>query len=650
MRYYVVIIWILFSLASQAQPKKSFSQTDTLQQVTILGYKELQTASNEQKIDSTLQQFYKHTNLQHLLQLHSNVFVKNYGVSTLSTISIRGSSAAQTAVRWQGININNAMTGITDLSTIPVSLFEECSIQYGSQANNNSMSGGINLANPTPMFVKNHKASVAFGYESLHNQSIATQATISNKHIANTLKVHYLQGQNRYSFFNIDKDRQDTLTHAHQTQWGLLNDFHWRINPFHLFSIHSWVQTSKRDIPPATFENTSAKQEQTTSIRNMLEYNYAAQYPFSINSKIGLLHEQYAYQDSLIFLRTQASLLTVPFITKLEFKPHYRHTSVVELTANHARLLQPTDATLNRASLMASYSIDRFMRRFNIKATMQYEVSDVFTLPLAMSFVVNTKLHNKFQLYASASRTYRAPTLNELYYNPGGNLNLKPETGNNFEAGLTYKRYKNKLSIEAEQVAYNRNVQNWIVWYGNAILTPHNILGVHSRGLESILTLKYELKPPMYEPHDELIEVVITRSTERTARPRPSLGLNLLYAYTLSTTEASALPNDYSIGKQIPYVPRYQFKLNPTYSQAHWDIQYIMTYTGYRFITTDESQWLMPYANSNLYLAYRMPASKQHQLQATARIQNIFNADYQGIVGRTMPGRNLSLGLLYKFR
>jgi outer membrane cobalamin receptor len=75
-----------------------------------------------------------------------------------------------------------------------------------------------------------------------------------------------------------------------------------------------------------------------------------------------------------------------------------------------------------------------------------------------------------------------------------------------------------------------------------------------------------------------------------------------------------------------------------------------MTYTSYRFITTDESQWLMPYANSNLYLAYRMPASKQHQLQATARIQNIFNADYQGIVGRTMPGRNLSLGLLYKFR
>ena len=650
MRYYVVILWILFSLASQAQPKKSISQTDTLQQVTILGYKEPQTASNEQKIDSTLQQFYKHTNLQHLLQLHSNVFVKNYGVSTLSTISIRGSSAAQTTVRWQGININNAMTGITDLSTIPVSLFDECSIQYGSQANNNSLSGGINLANAAPMFVKNHKASVAVGYESLQNQSIAAQATISNKHIANTFKAHYLQGQNRYSFFNIDKDRQDTLTHAHQIQWGLLNDFYWRINPYHLFSIHSWVQTSKREIPPATFENTSAKQEQTTSIRNMLEYNYAAQYPFSINSKIGLLHEQYAYQDSLIFLSTQASLLTVPFITKLEFKPHYRHTSVVELTANHARLLQPTDATLNRASLMASYSIDRFMSRFNIKATMQYEVSDVFTLPLAMSFVINTKLHNKLQFYASASRTYRAPTLNELYYNPGGNINLKPETGKNFEAGLTYKRFKNRLFIQAEQVAYNRNVDNWIVWYGNAILTPHNILGVHSRGLESILTLKYQLKPPVYEPHDELIEVVITRSNASTARPRPTLGLNLLYAYTLSTTEASALPNDYSIGKQIPYVPRYQLKFNPTYSQAHWDIQYILTYTGYRFITTDESQWLQPYANSNLYLAYRMPAGKQHQLQATARIQNIFNADYQGIVGRTMPGRNLSLGLLYQFR
>ena len=41
------------------------------------------------------------------------------------------------------------------------------------------------------------------------------------------------------------------------------------------------------------------------------------------------------------------------------------------------------------------------------------------------------------RLRAAAYRGLRLPTLNELYYNPGGNSNLKPEKGWNEDAGYT---------------------------------------------------------------------------------------------------------------------------------------------------------------------------------------------------------------------
>ncbi len=646
MRMISIILFIFLSSNTYGQKSTTIKSTDTIRQVTVIGYKPPIEKSIEQTIDSNIQKWYSNSNLQQLLQLHSNVFVKNYGVSTLSTISIRGSSAAQTAVRWHGININNAITGITDFSTIPVSLFDEYSIQYGSQASNNSLSGGLNLGNKSPTFTKRTQVALAVGYESIENKNISSTCILSSSKISNTLKINYLQGNNRYCFYNEDQDRQDTLDHAHQIQLGILNDFNFKCSPNQIISLHSWLQKSTRQIPPTTFENYSAKNENIESFRNILDWKINQLGPFSFQTKIGLLLENYTYEDSLIFLKTNASLISVPLDIRSTYRINHRQWASLELIANHAQLRGPSQASLNRAGLLASYSIDRIFKRINLKTSLQYEVTDVFNLPIAGSILANMKLFSKLHFYSSFSRNYRMPTLNELYYNPGGNIQLEPEIAKNIEGGFQFKHYNPRLSIEADQNVYYRKVDNWIVWYGNAILTPHNILGVNSRGLETNLSFKYQLKTPKYNPQIELIEVEVVN---RSIKPNPILTFNLLYAYTLSTTQASHLPNDYSIGKQLPYVPRYQLKINPGYQNANWDIQYIYAYTGYRFVTTDESQWLLPYSTSNIFVSYRLPLMAHQAIRATIRVQNLFSETYQGIIGRTMPGRNYTFGLLYQF-
>ena len=60
--------------------------------------------------------------------------------------------------------------------------------------------------------------------------------------------------------------------------------------------------------------------------------------------------------------------------------------------------------------------------------------------PLIPAFFVDYQLSKKGNVIAKASitRNYRFPTLNDLYFMPGGNPKLKNESGFTYEAGLSF--------------------------------------------------------------------------------------------------------------------------------------------------------------------------------------------------------------------
>jgi len=372
-----------------------------------------------------------------------------------------------------------------------------------------------------------------------------------------------------------------------------------------------------------------------------------------METRLGFFYEKYQYEDSLIFLKSQAAVITIPYSKTLNYHFRPNHSLFLQLTANSSWLVEQHDASIHKAALLASYSIDKILKRFDLKASVQKEVTTVFDLPFTGNISLHVKLSNWLRAYASVSTNYRTPTLNELYYNPGGNINLKPETGKNLEGGLQInKKYKRHL-LSGDFALYNRKVKNWITWYGSSILTPHNIQQVWSRGVESIINYEMDLSKkieniPTDKLEDYMIEIVATKQVAYTSSG-PKLLVGLLYSYSLSTTEESAILNDYSIGKQIPYVPRYQAKGNIGFRYKGVECSFVQTYTGYRFVTTDESQFLKPYFTSNVFASWKLPVRK-NVLQATLRFNNLFNAQYESIIGRVMPGRNLSVGLMWEMR
>ena len=88
---------------------------------------------------------------------------------------------------------------------------------------------------------------------------------------------------------------------------------------------------------------------------------------------------------------------------------------------------------------------------------------------------------------ASVSRNYRFPTLNDLYFLPGGNPDLKNEHGFSYDAGVSFdvgKKGVYKLGGSASW--FDSYIDNWIVWLPTAkgFWTPKNVKEVHAYGVE----------------------------------------------------------------------------------------------------------------------------------------------------------------------
>ncbi len=640
MRYFLLIILLLSShgLFSQADKK------DTLREVLIKNRK-ADIILNTQTIDSNILIQYQNTTLQNVLQLHSNVFVKNYGIGSLSTISIRGSSAAQTAVLWHGMNINNAMTGISDFSILPVSFFDEIKINYSGN-NTNALAGHIELRNEKPVFSKCTEVSAGDAYESLQNGAGYASVLQAGKKYSVNVKGFYQQSKNEFTYYNPEKETYEKLIHADSKTKGILSDIYIKVLPDQTLALHLWTQESIREIPPALFEKISTKHETTRSLKAIIDYEVNKN-RWSSKTSLGLMKDRLDYTDSLISFSSQAEAITMPLTETFLLQPSSRQKIILQASAICSKLLTGSLENLQRAFVSLHYEVEPKRGKTFIKTYLRKEYTNVFTLPWIAGLHIKQKIYRLNYITASVSSNYRTPTLNELYFTPGGNKNLKPETSRNLEGGIESNALQGSHSLKTNVSLFSRDVKNWIVWYGGSILTPHNIQRVWSRGLEVDMSYKFNISSKNARP--ELTEDYAAGKSEKGIR-YSSFNLHLLYSYTLSTTKESSIANDYSIGKQIPYVPRYQLKLNIGYTKNNFDISYVYAYTGYRFVTTDESEYLLPYNTHNIFTSYILPVKSKHQFLATFKLNNLLNKSYESIIGRVMPGRSFSVGLNYKFR
>jgi len=128
-----------------------------------------------------------------------------------------------------------------------------------------------------------------------------------------------------------------------------------------------------------------------------------------------------------------------------------------------------------------------------------------------------------------------------------------------------------------------------------------------------------------------------------------SAGCSSEFYYTISTNEKTLLENDASLHCQLIYVPRIRVNARIFAQYKSTGIHVMHNYTGYRFTSSDNTEYLPPYSNTNVEADQTIPFSKM-QLRLYVRISNLFNSDYQSVKNRPMALRTFGGGITLSYK
>lgn len=442
----------------------------------------------------------------------------------------------------------------------------------------------------------------------------------------------YRQSENNFPYTNTAKfgRPEERLVSADYFSYGITAEAHRLFKNNYLVSLHAWHTYTHRNLPPAMTSSDNGEQQSDSSFRFMVEAKkiFARS---TLKAKLAWLNEYQRYDNETIPLHeklyTQGIISEAEYVTQLFNKAKlniginytFYSADVMEYQHNQQR---------NQGAAFLSFQYP--FQKINWKATvnLRQELVEGYTVPFTPSFGTEGKVWKLISARANVSRSYRVPTMNERFWQPGGNPDLKPESGWNAEAGLfTTINDSTKLFTPSFSVTYfNSLINNWIVWQPTNTIywSPVNLQKVWARGVESSAGLNYK-------------------------RKNIESGVSLFYSYTLSTITETAASLEGSVGKQIIYVPQHNLNGIISFRWKQLFFSYSQSYTGKRFTTSDNNTFLPGFSIGNVVLNYDLHL-KAIGIGIGFRINNVWNTSYQTLEWRPMPGRNFNISLTFKFK
>jgi vitamin B12 transporter len=591
------------------------------------------SGSKIQELDSSLLSQYAANNLADILGNESSLFIKSYGLGSLATTSFRGGNAAHTAVLWNGFNINSPMNGTLDLSLVPINFIGKAAIQYGGSSalwGSGAVGGTIHL-NTQPKFNDGLLVLARSSFGSFGDYQQQMQVQWSKTRWASSIKLFNHVAENNFPFYNaLESGSPKKLqNNAQLNQKGILAENYFKINNRQLINFCAWLQQSDRNIPPILLQERNNTNQQDNTYRFTSQWQRTGGKVADYYIRAAWFSEGLTYTDrgnNFTSLNRAESL-----IIEAESKIKITQNHLVNIGINNTFLQATSDgyiaeAKQNRAALFASYSYKTTNQKLQTTLSGRQELFNNKLIPITYSLGAEYIVKPWMALKISAAKVYRVPTFNDLYWFPGGNPNLKPESGYTQDAGIVFafKSSNNRLHLSFEPTLFNRNMNNWILWLPNqGYWAPQNIMEVWSRGMETKSELKYSISKFVFK-------------------------INILTNYVVSTSEKAISSSDMSLHKQLIYVPMYSGQLKISLQYRRFFISYLHSYTGYRYTSSDNTEYLKPYLLADLHAGYNI-SYKKYTISVFAQANNLFSEQYRIILNRPMPMLNYQAGISLQY-
>lgn len=613
-----------------------------------------------------------------ILTFNSSIFVKSYGRATLSTVAFRGTSPSHTQVTWNGMRINNPMLGMTDFSTIPSYFIDQASLLHGTSSVNETGGGlgGLVRLSTTPDTPEGFNAQYVQGIGSFSTFDEFARITYgSDKWHISTRAVNS-SSPNDYKYVNHDKkiniydDDHNIIDQYHPTERNksgsfrdthILQEIYYNTLKGDRFGLNAWYIDSNRELPMLTtdygnasdFEN--RQREQT--FRSVLSWDHNRT-KWKAGLKGGYIHTWMAYDYKrevasahwATMTRSRSRVNTIYGQAEGEFTPNRKWFFTGNISA-HQHFVRSQDKNIilqdgnkaivgydkGRIELSGSLSAKwQPTERLGMSVVLREEMFGTEWAPLIPAFFIDGLISRtgNIMLKASVSRNYRFPTLNDLYFLPGGNPDLRNEHGFTYDAGASFEIGKNEVySLNGSVTWFDSRINDWIIWLPTTkgFFSPRNVKKVHAYGVEVTANLGLQPFKGWF------------------------LDLNGSYSWTPSVNEGEKMsPADQSVGKQLPYVPKNSASFSGRLAWRSWGFLYKWCWYSERFTMSSNDYTLtghLPqYFMSNISLEKGL-SFKPVDLSLKFAVNNLFNEDYLSVLSRPMPGINFEffIGITPKF-
>lgn len=597
------------------------AQSDSIKlKEVIVSDANLKKYSNSQSVlkltDSIIQK--NEALLTDLLNFNSTIYFKEYGRGMLSTVSFRGTTSSQTAVIWNGININSQMNGSTDFNTISGSDYNSISVKAGGGSviyGSGAIGGTVHLNNDLA-FNNRFENTLKLDYGSFNTIGINYKTNISNEKWSTQIGFSKNSSTNDYKYLNRYTWRGEQRWNQNG-QYDVITmsaDAGYKIDSKNTLKLYSQFSNTDRNTSLVVETETKSKYINGFN-RNLLEYDGDFG-KFKTNFKTAYIFENYQYfADNSSDISTYGK--TESLITKLDlgytlFKStqingildYNRTKGYGSSFGDHVREISSA-GLLIKQDFSADWKNELGIRK---EFTNNYKSPVLFSLGSSYQF---SRLYN-FKL--NLSRNFRIPTYNDLYWEEGGNPDLKPESSYQAEIGNVFT-FKN---ISLTQTFYYIKIKDLLQWVPgkNGIWSPTNKDNVNSYGAETLLSWRKQFG-------------------------KNNLSANASYAYTASKDQATK--------KQLFFVPYNKITASVAYSRNRIAAYYQFLYNGFVYTRADNNpdEIINDYMVSNIGIDYDFKFLDSFKLGF--QVLNIFNKDYESLENRPMPGRNFNMYLTLKF-
>ena len=624
-RALVVILNILLWQTVYAQKN---NDTINIKPVEVIATR-IPAAYKTTKFDSSI--ISESGNLSEILQKHSPIFVKSYGSGSLATVSFRGTGASHTKVLWNDVRLNSPMNGQIDFSLYPTLFFDNAELHHGASGlidGNGALGGSVSLSNRST-FNKGFKASAQQSLGSFGNYVTAGKFRYSSKKWFTETQVYYNTGKNDFKYINVALQDKPTITQqkAEIQQYGFQQSIYKKFKSSTI-GVRLWYFNSDRMLPPTMQVSFNDENQKDESLRTLIEWKGLTgnlEYKW-INS---MVKNKLIYTNTLakINSKSNSQLINSKLFTKYYLKHNFFLSNNISIEYESAKS-DGYSALHNRTNYTWLLGLTKNFKRLNVNAFNRFTQigthSQLFSPSAGMSY--RLLKHKQLNIKLNAGINYNYPTFNDLYWSPGGNINLKPEQAKMSEFGISYSHKKDQTTINIEGTTFYAYVYDWIIWQPtiNGFWSPSNLKEVENKGIELSLKAKTTIRK---------IKFVST----------------INYSYTLSTNKKAQSDFDNAIKKQLIYVPFHQINYSIRGMIKNYTLSYNYNYTGKRFMSTDNNWYLPANFLSDVSISKRFKTSKKSNFSTSFKVNNIFNQDYQSIAWRAMPGRNYLFTLTFQF-